>query len=89
MAASLNILSMQVHERIQFKSTQMAEMKSAHEKEWEIRIEEACISGVGSMRHFLGLSNNTPLRRALKGKLSSEARNVLDKEIRCISLCAC
>ncbi len=82
MEASLNILNIQARERNRFKATQMAEMKHSHEKEWEIRIEEACRSGVALMRRFLGLSNNALQMVALKGKLSSEARNLLDKEIR-------
>ncbi len=82
---SKNILNIQVQERMQYKATQLAEMKNTYEKEWTIRIEEACMSGVRSMRHFLGLSDNTVWRKVLKVKLSSEARNALDKEIRYVS----
>ncbi len=81
-----HILDMQAHERMQYKATQLAEMKRAHEQEWTIRIEEACMLGVQSMRHSLCLSNDNGQRKVSKAKkLSPEARNALDKEIGYIS----
>ncbi len=85
---SRKILGTQAQERMQYKAPQLAEIKSAHEQEWAIRIEEACMSGVQSMRHSLGLSDDIGRRKVLKVKnLSSEARNALDKETGYIRVC--